>query len=69
MKRDLKINYGTMDEIIGKTKTYKNALDRMRTSLKNINDKIEWENLGKSVNEVGVNYQTINEYINSCYKN
>lgn len=68
MKRDLKINYGTMDEIIGKTKTYKNALDRMRTSLKNINDKIEWENLGKSVNEVGANYQTINEYINSCYE-
>lgn len=36
MKRDLKINYGVLDEIIEELHTYQNALANMRTALNQI---------------------------------
>ncbi|MEH7180120.1 ADP-ribosyltransferase [Neobacillus vireti] len=48
MKRDLKINYGILDHIIGQLYMYNKALDGMHTSLSNISVFIE-SNSGESI--------------------
>ncbi|MEM5592674.1 hypothetical protein AAHH67_14830 [Niallia circulans] len=48
MKRDLKINYGILDQIIEQLHTYKRALHQMQTSLHTIAGYTE-RNAGKSL--------------------
>ena len=57
LKRDIKVNYGTLDEIVNKLNRYKNALNSMERSLDNMNSKIENENKGESVRALIYKYK------------
>ena len=48
MKRDLKINYGKLDDIIGELQTYEEALETMEESLEEISTLVK-TNKGKSI--------------------
>ncbi|MBE6047145.1 MAG: hypothetical protein E7213_01850, partial [Clostridium sp.] len=66
MKGDIKVNYGTLDEIVKKLRKYKNALNSMERSIENMNSKIENENKGESVSALIYKYQEIKRQIKSC---
>ncbi len=62
MKRDLQINYGVLDDIIGELRTYKRALEKMDHSLDKVNTFIR-TNDGKSVEAWDQNIHTSKEKI------
>ncbi|NBJ71620.1 hypothetical protein, partial [Roseburia sp. 1XD42-34] len=62
MKRDLQINYGVLDDIIGELRTYKRALEKMDHSLDKVTAFMQ-TNEGKSVEAWDQNIHTSKEKI------
>ncbi|NWO14198.1 HNH/ENDO VII family nuclease [Virgibacillus sp.] len=62
MKRDLQINYGVLDDIIGELRTYKCALEKMDDSLDKVSTFVQI-NEGKSVEAWDQNISTSKEKI------
>ncbi|MFU0789012.1 MAG: TNT domain-containing protein [Virgibacillus proomii] len=62
MKRDLQINYGILDDIIGELHSYKNALVKMNDSLNKVSTFIQ-TNKGKSVEAWDQNIDTSKDKI------
>ncbi|SHI01537.1 DNase/tRNase domain of colicin-like bacteriocin [Virgibacillus chiguensis] len=62
MKRDLQINYGILDDIIGELRTYKPALEKMDDSLDKVSTFVQ-TNEGKSVEAWDQNINTSKEKI------
>ena len=66
MKRDIKVNYGVIGEVVNKLRIYKEALTTIREVVESINEKIESENSGKAVEELKKIGKKINEDLKSC---
>ncbi|NBJ71709.1 MULTISPECIES: hypothetical protein, partial [Clostridia] len=62
MKRDLQINYGVLDDIIGELRKYKRALEKMDDSLDKVTTFMQ-TNEGKSVEAWDQNISTSKEKI------
>lgn len=62
MKRDLKINYGILDDIIDQFHTYQEALETMKDSLGTINHLVE-ENRGESIEAWRETFKDSTEHI------
>jgi uncharacterized phage infection (PIP) family protein YhgE len=62
VKRDLQINYGVLDDIIGELHTYKNVLVKMNDSLDKVSTFIQ-TNKGKSVEAWDQNIDTSRDKI------
>ncbi|NBJ71723.1 MULTISPECIES: hypothetical protein, partial [Clostridia] len=62
MKRDLQINYGVLDDIIGELRKYKRALEKMDDSLDKVTTFMQ-KNEGKSVEAWDQNISTSKEKI------
>ncbi|SHI00215.1 hypothetical protein SAMN05421807_1291, partial [Virgibacillus chiguensis] len=62
MKRDLQINYGVLDDIIGELRAYKCALEKMDDSLNKVSTFVQ-TNEGKSVEAWDQNINTSKEKI------
>ncbi|WP_121639173.1 HNH/ENDO VII family nuclease [Virgibacillus sp. Bac330] len=62
MKRDLQINYGVLDDIIGELRTYKRALEKMDDSLNKVSTFVQ-TNEGKSVEAWDQNISSSKEKI------
>ncbi|MEF2293999.1 hypothetical protein [Virgibacillus dokdonensis] len=62
MKRDLQINYGVLDDIIGELRTYKRALEKMDDSLDKVSTFVQ-TNEGKSVEAWDQNISSSKEKI------
>ncbi|AKC63124.1 Uncharacterised protein [Clostridium sporogenes] len=65
MKRDIKINYGKIEEIIYNISKYENALENMEDSLKYIQQEIN-NSTGESINALLDNYEVLTKNIDIC---
>ncbi|KYN79194.1 hypothetical protein A0J52_07985 [Clostridium sporogenes] len=65
MKRDIKINYGKIEEIIYNIYKYENALENMEDSLKYIQQEIN-NSTGESINALLDNYEVLTKNIDIC---
>ena len=66
MKRDIKVNYGVIGEVVNKLRIYKEALTTIREVVESINEKIESENSGKAVEELKKIGEKINKDLKLC---
>ncbi|EJO5349457.1 DNA/RNA non-specific endonuclease [Clostridium botulinum] len=65
MKRDIKINYGKIEDIIYNISKYENALENMEDSLKYIQQEIN-NSTGESINALLDNYEVLTKNIDIC---
>ncbi|EJO5346373.1 hypothetical protein NRP93_001307, partial [Clostridium botulinum] len=65
MKRDIKINYGKIEDIIYNISKYENALENMEDSLKYIQQEIN-NSTGESINALLNNYEVLTKNIDIC---
>ncbi|MGX4598465.1 hypothetical protein [Faecalimicrobium sp. JNUCC 81] len=65
MKRDIKINFGVIDDVIKNISDYYDALSDIDTSLRNIK-RILGENTGKSIDSLTSNYDELTDDIEDC---
>ncbi|EPY6472664.1 hypothetical protein ACWO4B_003364 [Clostridium sporogenes] len=65
MKRDIKINYGKIEEIIYNISKYESALEDMESSLKSIHQEIS-NSTGESINALLENYEVLTRNIDIC---
>ncbi|EPY2303520.1 hypothetical protein LAV35_10270 [Clostridium sporogenes] len=65
MKRDIKINYGKIEEIIYNISKYESALEDMESSLKSIHQQIS-NSTGESINALLENYEVLTRNIDIC---
>ena len=66
MKRDIKVNYGTIDSIVQELERYRSALENMESTIININNKLESENSGDAVSALRTKYSDMKSQIDSC---
>ena len=66
MKRDIKVNYGTIDSIVQELERYRSALENMESTIININNKLESENSGDAVSALRIKYSDMKSQIDSC---
>lgn len=65
MKRDIRINFGVIDDVITNISDYYDALSDIDISLRNIKS-ILGENTGKSIDSLTSNYDELTEDIEDC---
>ncbi|MCW6084207.1 MULTISPECIES: hypothetical protein [Clostridium] len=65
MKRDIKINYGKIEEIIYNISKYESALEDMESLLKSIHQQIS-NSTGESINALLENYEVLTRNIDIC---
>ncbi|HDK7174373.1 TPA: TNT domain-containing protein [Clostridium botulinum] len=65
MKRNIKINYGKIEEIIYNISKYESALEDMESSLKSIHQEIR-NSTGESINALLENYEVLTRNIDIC---
>lgn len=66
MKRDIKVNYGTIDSIVQELERYRSALENIESTIININNKLESENSGEAVSALRNKYSDMKGQIDSC---
>ena len=66
MKRDIKVNYGTIDSIVQELERYRSALENIESTIININNKMESENSGEAVSALRAKYSDMKSQIDSC---
>ena len=66
MKRDIKVNYGTIDSIVQELERYRSALESIESRIISINNKLESENSGEAVSALRTKYSDMKSQISSC---
>ena len=66
MKRDIKVNYGTLSGVVSNLKQYNEAIESIDGLLISINEKLENENDGKAIEALQSKYDKLKGQIDSC---
>ena len=66
MKRDIKVNYETIDSIVQELERYRSALESIESRIISINNKLESENSGEAVSALRAKYSDMKSQIDSC---
>ena len=66
MKRDIKVNYGTLSGVVSNLKQYNEAIESIDGLLISINEKLENENDGKAIEALRNKYDKLKVQIDSC---